>query len=978
MKSLKTIRKIISLVTLIVMLFSMCNIVSFAAETGMVIYVAPNGNDSNDGSEASPLATLKGARDKVRSIKASGFPEKGITVYFRGGEYRWSETVEFTDADSGTQSGKIVYASYPGETAVFTGGVRIPGSEFTNVTDENVLARFSNRKAKENILQLDIKSYLAKLGYTDLQDYYPLWYDRYGHSGQRKADDPNKRYDDGHGLIYSIGTQPALWLARYPNKVEGFYPENPHPQYLFTGEVIKETDATKGDTDVSIFKYSDRRISKYAGYQDIYMRSFPKYLFYLEDMRIGEINSTDQTITTAVVPSDGISSNREFYLYNILDELDQEGEYFVDKASGIFYVYPNGDLKNSYLNASCFDGDYMIKTQGTSFVTFSGISFENTTGGGVFINGGEYSRVEYSDFRNIGGIALKIGEPAEVTYTPFFDFKWKDWFEGMTEPQAALRQYKYWTEEAKPVKERGQNHGVYGSVFKNIGRQAVIFAGGNFYTDEKCNYYVENNDVTFAAIGVGVETYGIHADNAHGFKINNNRVAFCPKIAIDGYITQGEICYNDVYDCVSESYDVGLLYFNYCMPTFDLKFENNYLHDVPPEFPITSPNSPLSQRSGLAFDNDHFNAANIKNNVFENIPRVMFLTDEEWIENNLFIDCYEPAYTRNITTHNYPAKNKDYVFNANEEFHVWYWTYLMTLPVFAEGETGPKVRAEWKEKWPRALDWIETTEKQLHEGKNFLTIKNNLVVNKRGYLLGSHLKFGDLELANHPISDNTNNTYTNDTSMFVDYENENYQLTEEGAKKYGLNVIDMSKIGTTDKVGTELYKETVKAPATASGGVSAPQTATIPEAVKDSVVLKIGASDALATGKAVKVDSNNANVMPNIINSRTLVPARFIAESFGGEVGWDNDTRTVTIKLNGKTVTMVLDKNELMIDGEVAAVMDVPAQSIEGRTMVPLRALCETALSKKVFWDPKGLIVVSDAEKNLDTATIDALISMLK
>ena len=79
---------------------------------------------------------------------------------------------------------------------------------------------------------------------------------------------------------------------------------------------------------------------------------------------------------------------------------------------------------------------------------------------------------------------------------------------------------------------------------------------------------------------------------------------------------------------------------------------------------------------------------------------------------------------------------------------------------------------------------------------------------------------------------------------------------------------------------------------------------------------------------------------------------------------------------------MVLDKNELMIDGEVAATMDVPAQSIEGRTMVPLRALCETALSKKVFWDPKGLIVISDTDNILDSAndagTIDTILNILK
>ena len=141
----------------------------------------------------------------------------------------------------------------------------------------------------------------------------------------------------------------------------------------------------------------------------------------------------------------------------------------------------------------------------------------------------------------------------------------------------------------------------------------------------------------------------------------------------------------------------------------------------------------------------------------------------------------------------------------------------------------------------------------------------------------------------------------------------------------------------------------------------------IPEQIRESVVLKIGSSNAMVNGVSLKVDAQNDEVMPQIIDSRTLVPARFISESFGGVVGWENETRTVSIELNEKKIIMVLDSNELMIDGELAAEMDVPAQSIEGRTMIPLRVLCETALEKKVFWDNKGLIIISDSEIVLDS-----------
>jgi hypothetical protein len=80
--------------------FAFTSVTTFAAETtGQIIYVSPTGNDANDGSEGSPLATLSGARDKIRSIKSSsGYPSNGITVVFRGGQYKWTDTVEFNEA----------------------------------------------------------------------------------------------------------------------------------------------------------------------------------------------------------------------------------------------------------------------------------------------------------------------------------------------------------------------------------------------------------------------------------------------------------------------------------------------------------------------------------------------------------------------------------------------------------------------------------------------------------------------------------------------------------------------------------------------------------------------------------------------------------------------------------------------------------------------------------------------------------------
>jgi len=62
-----------------------------------------------------------------------------------------------------------------------------------------------------------------------------------------------------------------------------------------------------------------------------------------------------------------------------------------------------------------------------------------------------------------------------------------------------------------------------------------------------------------------------------------------------------------------------------------------------------------------------------------------------------------------------------------------------------------------------------------------------------------------------------------------------------------------------------------------------------------TIELWIDNPKAKVNGTEVYIDPNNHNVKPIIINDRTMLPLRFVAESLGCDVGWDNDTRTITI-----------------------------------------------------------------------------------
>ncbi|MCK4998332.1 MAG: hypothetical protein KAS23_02315, partial [Anaerohalosphaera sp.] len=88
----------------------------------ITLYVSPAGNDSWSGKLAAPntsatdgpKATIAGARDRIRKIKADGGLTESITVIIADGEYSQIDPVVFTPADSGTESSPITYRAAKG------------------------------------------------------------------------------------------------------------------------------------------------------------------------------------------------------------------------------------------------------------------------------------------------------------------------------------------------------------------------------------------------------------------------------------------------------------------------------------------------------------------------------------------------------------------------------------------------------------------------------------------------------------------------------------------------------------------------------------------------------------------------------------------------------------------------------------------------------------------------------------------------
>ena len=115
----------------------------------------------------------------------------------------------------------------------------------------------------------------------------------------------------------------------------------------------------------------------------------------------------------------------------------------------------------------------------------------------------------------------------------------------------------------------------------------------------------------------------------------------------------------------------------------------------------------------------------------------------------------------------------------------------------------------------------------------------------------------------------------------------------------------------------------------------------------------------------------NYDVMPVIINGRTLVPMRAIFESLGAKVGWIDHSKTVTGTRNNKTVKLKIDDYMAYIDGK-ETILDVPATIINSRTMVPVRFISEM-LGEKVEWDGNTRTVMIDSDYVRNVAIQPAL-----
>jgi len=101
-------------------------------------------------------------------------------------------------------------------------------------------------------------------------------------------------------------------------------------------------------------------------------------------------------------------------------------------------------------------------------------------------------------------------------------------------------------------------------------------------------------------------------------------------------------------------------------------------------------------------------------------------------------------------------------------------------------------------------------------------------------------------------------------------------------------------------------------------------------------------------GVQTEIDAGRGTT-PVVTEGRTLVPIRAIIEAFNGVVEWDNSTQTVIIKLENDVITLAINSNTAYLNSK-AYLLDVPPRIINGRTMLPIRFIAE-GFNLGVAWE---------------------------
>ena len=482
----------------------MCTSRDPAMKAGLKMYVSTNGNDNwsgmlrqpNRDKTDGPFATIEGARNAIRILKETKkLPKGNIIVEIQEGIYELLVPFELEARDSGEDSlSRIIYLGYKGSEVRLTGGKNLTNWEL--VKDKSILEKLS----------VDVRD---KVYQTNLMN-----------SGIKDFGSPA-----GGGIELFFNDKP-MWISRYPNKdfvkITGLLNEEPN-----------EIHGIKGDK-AGKFIYDDQRIDLWKEEKDAWVNGYWFWDWSEERHKILSID-TGKKIIEVAPPYHyyGYREGQWFYGFNLLSEIDEPGEYYIDREKGILYFYPPSDIEKGKAYVS-------MNKSAINMNKVSDVAIQ-----GMILEGCRETAVRLQDCKNISIIACTIRNIGD----------WAVTIDG------------------------GNHNGVNDCDIYNAGGGGIRIDAGDRKTLIPAKCFADNNYIHHIArlkqvYNPGISLYGV------GNYATHNLIAHVPHMAINFSGNDHLMEFNEIYDACYVSNDAGAVYAGRSWTMRGDIFRYNYLHDI--------------------------------------------------------------------------------------------------------------------------------------------------------------------------------------------------------------------------------------------------------------------------------------------------------------------------------------------------------------------------------------------------------------
>ena len=533
------------------------------AEAAMVcFYVSTDGKDSFSGTLPArnqkgtdgPFATLERAREAVRELRrrhGGTLPEGGVRVYIRGGTYERTASFELGPEDSGSPRSPVVYAAHKNEEVRLSGGRALSG--FVPVSDQAVLDRLP-AEARGKVLQCNLKA----LGITD-----------YGRLRRR-----------GFGI------------ATVPAALELFFNDKPMQIARWPNDAwARITGAPSGQAG-GVFTYDGDRPSRWKPSDDIWVHGYWTWDWADSYERVRSIDTAKREVRTEEPHGVyGYTPGKRFYFLNVLEELDQPGEWYLDRTAGILYFWPPEPINRGTAAVSLLESP-LIVMRNASHVAVRGVTFECSRGSGIEVTGGADCIIADCTFRNLGTNAVDING--------------------------------------------GVHHGVISCRIHDVGESGITLSGGDRRNLTPGRHFAVNNHIhhysrwcrTYRpAIGI----------NGVGNLAAHNLIHDAPHNAILLGGNEHLIEFNEIHHVCQQTGDAGAIYMGRDLTMRGNVIRFNHFHDI---------TRTVSDGSGFVdvmavYLDDCFCGTTVYGNLFRRAGRAAMIGGgrDNTIENNVFIDC---------------------------------------------------------------------------------------------------------------------------------------------------------------------------------------------------------------------------------------------------------------------------------------------------------------------------------------------------